>query len=55
MPSRLTGRIAFVIGLAVVLLFAVTTVVPPTMQVVAAVLSLPIGATLVATVVTTPR
>ena len=55
MPSRLTGRVTIIIAVAVVLFLAVVTVVPPTMQVLAAVLSLPIGATLFASVVTTPR
>ena len=55
MPSHLARRIAIVVAVAAVLLLAVVTVVPPTMQVLAAILSLPIGATLFASIATTPR
>jgi hypothetical protein len=55
MPSHLVGRIAVVIGLAAVVFFLILTLVPPPVQVLVALLSLPLGASLVAGASAAPR
>jgi hypothetical protein len=55
MPSHFAGRAAIVIGIAAILLFIVAAYVPPSMQVLVAILSLPIGASLFASATAAPR
>jgi hypothetical protein len=55
MPTHTAGRLAVVAGVAAILLLAVMQFVPSNAQVLAAVLSLPIVATLTATVAAPSR
>lgn len=55
MPTHLAGRVALGIGTAAVLVILVIAVVPPAMQVLAAIFSLPIGASILAYAHPAPR